>query len=187
MLIELQEPFKSKWLKGYLIANNENRKMVNLVGESCRTTITYARYLMSVHLGYEVPDGLEVDHEDDDKANDSIDNLQLLTKQENICKENYRYIMEQQDCFGFHCAVCETPFVLTKRQLNMRIKQSKSDLAFCSTVCARTSQFASGNAISKSLPEELISRIKQLKQDGYSSYKISELTGVARNTVMKYW
>ena len=37
------------------------------------------------------------------------------------------------------------------------------------------------------LDEKLVIQIKQLRQDGLSSYKIADATGVSRNTVMKYW
>lgn len=84
MKIELESPFKEKWKCGYIVVNPENRRNVILynTGETS-TTISYARYLMSVKLGYIVPDGLEVDHKDDDKTNDDINNLQILTKPQN--------------------------------------------------------------------------------------------------------
>ena len=174
-------------MKGYLITNDDGRKMISLVGSQSKTTISYSRYLMSVKLGYLVPDDLEVDHKDDDKTNDDINNLQLLTKQDNILKENYRYVMTEQECFGYHCAYCETAFILTKRQVNMRMKQSKSGLAFCSTECARVLQENRSECIGKTISESDIVKIKQLKSEGLSSYKISEITGFSRNTVMKYW
>lgn len=87
MKIELQEPFKSIWRNGYLVTNPENRRnvcLVNNVGD--RTTISYARYLMSIKLGMFISSEFEVDHKDNDKTNDDIDNLQLLTQQQNLQK-----------------------------------------------------------------------------------------------------
>ena len=55
-------------------------------GEKNRTTISYARYLMSVKEGRILEDYEEVDHIDNDKSNDNIDNLQILSLDENKLK-----------------------------------------------------------------------------------------------------
>ena len=84
MKIELKEPFKSKWKFGYLVVNSENRRNIILYNSPKeRTTISYARYLMSVSLGKEIQKELVVDHIDNDQTNDTIENLQLLTLKEN--------------------------------------------------------------------------------------------------------
>jgi hypothetical protein len=89
--IELQSPYKEKWKYGYLVTNKENRKHVVLYNsDSDRTTTSYARYLMTVHLGKEIPKGYEVDHIDHDKTNDVLSNLQVLSSLENKEKENLR-------------------------------------------------------------------------------------------------
>lgn len=88
MLIELQEPFRSKWNKGYLRLSNENRRILDLYNNDYdRTTISYARYLMGVKLGYEVPLEYEVDHRDNDRTNDDINNYQRMTGTENRKKQ----------------------------------------------------------------------------------------------------
>lgn len=85
-------------------------KNVCLVNDTTRTTVSYARYLMSVKLGYLVPDHLQVDHIDNNKENDDINNLQLLTPEQNKLKEQLRYLNEDQVNYGYHCASCEVPF-----------------------------------------------------------------------------
>lgn len=136
MIIELQEPFASKWSKGYLRINNDGRRIVDLyLNDTTRTTISYARYLMGVKLGYEVPDHLEVDHIDDDKTNDDINNLQLLTQEENKLKEQYRYIMFEQVRYGFYCAYCTNSFILTEAEVKARLAQGRV-YAFCSRSCS---------------------------------------------------
>jgi hypothetical protein len=88
MRIELEEPFKSKWKRAYLRENDaDGRKRIDLVNSnSDRTTISYARYLMSVKLGRELAEGYEVDHINTDRTNDNIDNLQVLSKEEHKTK-----------------------------------------------------------------------------------------------------
>lgn len=85
-------PFNEKWLCGYIVTNPERRRNVCLVGGAPRTTISYARYLMSVKLGRFLKDDEHVDHIDHDKTNDTLRNLQLINRAENIGKENKRRV-----------------------------------------------------------------------------------------------
>jgi hypothetical protein len=131
---------------------------------------------------------LEVDHHDDDKTNDDINNLQLLTQEDNLLKEQYRYIMFEQVRYGFHCAYCTNSFILTEAEANERLAKSV-EMAFCSRSCSTNYHryISKTNTIGTTLGENEIHQIKQLRSQGLSSYKISEITGYARNTVMKYW
>ena len=56
-----------------------------------RTTLSYARYLMSVKLQRFLLPEEQIDHIDNDKTNDSIENLQILTKKQNNVKEALRH------------------------------------------------------------------------------------------------
>lgn len=196
MLIELDEPFKSMWRKGYLVDDGEGRQRVVFYNsEQDRSAMTYARYLMCVKLGYILPTELEVDHKDDDKSNDDINNLQVLTGPQNKAKEMARRQREgllggrldelglPEEVNGLQCAYCETNFLLDVPEYNKRVKTSKSDLAFCSHRCS-TSYFPPSN---NGVTQAQIEQIKALRLQGLSSYKISETLGLARNTVMKYW
>lgn len=87
MKITVEPPFAGIWKHAYLVKNKENRTMVCLVNsKEDRTTISLARYKMSVKLGRLLADDEQVDHIDNDKTNDSIDNLQLLSPAENMEK-----------------------------------------------------------------------------------------------------
>jgi len=183
MEIELEEPFKSIWKTGHLITNAENRQHVVLFNSNQnKSLISYARYLVCVKLGYILSSDFEVDHKDDDKTNDDINNLQVLTSKQNKLKQQYNYIMNEQVCYGFYCAYCEIPFILTEREVKMRLAQ-KVELAFCSHACS--TKYYPPPVITLTCAD--IERIKNLREQGLSSYKISEITGFARNTVMKYW
>lgn len=134
--IELEEPFKSKWRHGYLRISNENRKIVDLyLSDAERTTISYARYLMCVKLGYILGDEYEVDHIDDDKTNDDINNLQVLTKEQNRIKRESNYIVNQQVVYGVYCAYCGGPFLITERDRKMKIAKGVQH-TFCSKRCS---------------------------------------------------
>lgn len=63
MVIPVEYPFNLKWRKAYLIMGSENRRMVCLCNsKSDRTTISYARYLLSVKLGRELRDDETAEH-----------------------------------------------------------------------------------------------------------------------------
>lgn len=147
MLIELQEPFRSCWNKGYLQQHPSGRRYVVLFNSNeDRTIISYARYLMSVHIGNFIPDGFEVDHKDDDETNDDINNLQILTSLQNQLKRQMRYAEEIQEWYGFHCANCEIPFIITKREVDKRLS-SGVEMAFCGRSCAASYHHAKKKAL----------------------------------------
>jgi len=63
------------------------------------TSISYARFKMSLRLGRLLKSGGEVDHIDDDKSNDVDENLQLLSPEANRLK--YIEASGQTKCRAF--------------------------------------------------------------------------------------
>lgn len=187
MKIELEEPFRSRWKLGYLRINSEGRRVVDLYNnENDRTTTAYARYIYTVYLGYDIPLGYEVDHVDDDKTNDCLWNLQLLTEQENREKE-YNRKAEQSFFYGHRCTVCDETFVLDTSEQEKRLATSKTGLAFCSRSCNAKFSFENGTSnITKSLCTEEISKIRNLFFLGNSYYRIRKETGYSHVTIKKY-
>lgn len=206
MKIELEEPFKSKWKNAYLVTNSENRRNVCLYNDpDDRTTISYARYLMSVKLGRFLDDDVHVDHKDDDKTNDNIDNLQLLTPESNNQKEAERHRIHDVIYHACNCTNCGKEFILNDRQMKMKLQAGTKHL-FCTKECFQNaiknghpalasmwehSKSTKGtNRISLSLAvkePETVAQIKSLRREGLSVYKIADKLNIARNTVMKYW
>lgn len=112
MKIDLEYPYSGKWCLGYLVTNKEPRRNVVLFNShSDRTTVSYARYLMSVHLGRMLEKHEVVDHINNDKMDDRIENYQILTMAENTRKSakgiTYR---------SFTCPVCSIEFSIEARQ-----------------------------------------------------------------------
>lgn len=97
MKIILEYPYTSVWKSGYLVTNRENRKNVILFNsDKDRSTTSYARYLMSVKLKRFLTSDEQVDHIDNDKTNDDINNLQVLSVKENqqkagLLKRKYKH------------------------------------------------------------------------------------------------
>lgn len=98
-----------------------------------RTTISYARYLMSVKEKRFLNKDEDVDHIDEDKTNDDINNLQILPKKDNIIKGNKR---NGRQMVELKCPNCGKTFSRRKKNTHLTIK-SRTYTA-CSRKCAST-------------------------------------------------
>lgn len=111
--------------------NREKRTYANLVSkyDKTRKTISYARYLMSTNVGRILSDDEEVDHINNDKSDDRIENLQILSKYDNIKKNNElvgRMYVE------LICPICKKHFELPK---NRSFIQKGGSYNCCSKEC----------------------------------------------------
>lgn len=197
MEIELAEPYRSKWRKGYLRINPENRHYVDLYNSNDdRTSTPYSRYLMSVKMGVLVPDHLEVDHIDDDKTNDAHINLQLLTPEQNKQKEALRRA-SNVEIFYVVCAYCNNSFLITRRDYNSRVSL-KVEYMCCTVSCARKHAYHVTRKTNNQhvlrqlnpaivLTDEQTQRLGALKEAGHSQRLVAGLMGISRHAVQKYW
>lgn len=178
--IELEYPYSNDWKFGYLVINPEGRRTVILYNShSDRSSTSYARYLSAVRIGRYLTSDEESDHRDNNKTNDNIDNLQILSPEGNQYKQ-INNIANNQLTHDLACAQCENTFTFTERELKHKERQNVANI-FCSRSCAATYHGTSGNS------KEMIREIKRLREEGGSSYSISKSLGISRNTVMKYW
>ena len=183
--IELEEPYSKDWNTGFLSFNiRTGRWYVQLLNGETRSLTTYARYLMSVHLGRYLEPDEQVDHIDENCQNDNIDNLQILSVVEN----NRKHLL-QNDKYSKYvtliCPECSNGFQIDERSVRSRSKNNER--TFCSHSCSATYYASNGRESSKTKSENEIQMIRVLREQGLSSYKISEELGISRNTVMKYW
>ena len=128
--IDLQFPYNTIWRKGYLNINSEGRKTITLFNSSSdRSSVQYARYLLAVNLGRFLTDNEEADHIDEDKTNDDISNLQVLS----CIEHRQKNVVKLQGT----CYICGCLFERTKTQLRPRIKQEYliKGLLTCSRAC----------------------------------------------------
>jgi len=113
MKINIQKPFSDIYKKAYLVINKENRKTVILyTSHKHRSSVSYARYLMSIKLNRFLDKNEHVDHIDNDKTNDNISNLQILTPKENTNKQ----FGVGQTFLDFKCPECNKLFKLSKNR-----------------------------------------------------------------------
>ena len=110
----------------------EGRKyavLISIDDRNKRTTVSYARYLMSVKLGRFLSKDEEVDHIDNNKTNDVIDNLQILSSKENKLKDRKnhgrKYVL-------LKCPFCKKLFEIPK---NVSYLQKSNSFSACSRKC----------------------------------------------------
>lgn len=127
MKIEIQYPFIN-YKAAYLVTNKEPRRNVILVKEdNTKTTISYARYLMSIHLGRFLTKEEHVDHIDNNKMNDCIENYQILSK-----LENNRKASKGRKYIKMKCPNCGKIFDIYYNQSHI---QKKGKFSSCSRKC----------------------------------------------------
>lgn len=139
-----------------------------------------ARYRLSVKLRYIVPQEFEVDHEDEDKLNDEVNNLQLLTKTQNVQKH---YEVKRGGTpieETYNCTHCGKPFTLNHGEANSRKASTKSGNLFCSKSC---STIHSGANL---LSPERITKINEMRAEGKKLTEIASTLGMSNTTVAKY-
>ena len=99
-------------------------------GTRFRTTLSYAKALMEVRLGRRLTKNEEVDHIDNNKENDDINNLQVLTGIENRNKTKHVKRVK------LNCAFCKKEFELLPSQYKTKLKSIRIHGLFCSRSCA---------------------------------------------------
>ena len=148
--IRLEEPFASAYRFGYIVTNKENRKHVVLYNSNKdRSTISYARYLYSVHLGRFLRKEEQVDHINNDKTDDSLQNLQILT----IKSNNRKYAnLKGRQYVNYICPICGTSFKRTKGNSN-RTPCKLNTLIVCGAKCRN---FSNKMSLTKQQKEKMI-------------------------------
>jgi len=185
--IILEEPFKSIWRFGYLRVSNENRKIVDLYNSDAhRTTISYARYLMSVKVGHFISKEFEVDHINDDKTDDRPENLQIVTKKYNNLKRIFKIKTKDEIHHCVECMNCGTHFLISNQIFNFKSKTNNPNI-FCSKSCStKYNAFIGTIKIGKPLNFATIEKIKDLNEKGLLKSKIAKLLNISIPTVTKY-
>ena len=113
----------------------DGRKHICIVYSSgLRKTKSYPRWLLEQHLGRELLPDETVDHIDNDFTNDSLDNLQILSRADNTRKGRQNNSRKMQ-YVEFECPICKQQAVKSLRDVKGNIKKGKAG-PFCSRKCA---------------------------------------------------
>ncbi len=123
--IVLVYPFSERWKLGYIVVNPEGRRTVILYNSpSDRSSTSYARYIMACELKRFLSDSEHVDHIDNDRTNDIIGNLQILT-----VAENNRKSAKKPRMLELVCPSCQIVFQRSARKVGAKTR------SFCSRRC----------------------------------------------------
>lgn len=96
-----------------------------------RRTLLYSKYLMSIKEGRILGRDEEVDHVDGDRTNDSLDNLEIVTGDENRRRAADR--SPGRTMVSLTCPQCSGAFERERRQTHL-VKGGNA--TFCSRSCA---------------------------------------------------
>lgn len=131
--INLEFPYSRDYISGYLNINKEPRRVISLVKkDGSRTSTSYARYIFSCNIGRYLDKKEHVDHIDNNKLNDTIDNLQILSARENNIKRN-NHLGIHEKMITLNCPICFNSFVRRNNQILTKIKNGKTPT--CSRTC----------------------------------------------------
>lgn len=129
---EIEKPFTDRFDCVYKVSSQgRNTAILYSTATKERLTISYARYLMSVHLKRYLTEDEHVDHRNDIKDDDRIDNLQILTLAENNMKKTR---LRGRGMVEYECPVCEVIFSKQRKNSHFR-KYVTSKSACCSRSC----------------------------------------------------
>jgi hypothetical protein len=95
-----------------------------------RTTILYSKYLISIKEKRMLNKGEQVDHIDGNKLNDSVENLQIVTGEEN---RRRHAVLHSAIKLKHKCPVCDQVFERTQQRSYQKTKNGKS--ICCSRRC----------------------------------------------------
>lgn len=117
----------------YPSGSNAGRRYVIVQDGDTRRQILYARHVMEQHLGRQLRPSETVDHIDENKTNDALANLQILSQPDNARKSNViRSIGAWPE---FDCPECGKRFTKRRSKVNANRAQGKAG-PFCGRVCA---------------------------------------------------
>lgn len=129
-----EAPFAEYYRADVYISPKYNRRMIIMYksgGGRLRTT--YGRYLFQVDYWNKykilIPDELEVDHINEDKLDDRLENFQLLTHKENVIKNNFSKGSMYNFCT---CPICGSTFIKAQHMT------TPYTINLCSNLCLKT-------------------------------------------------
>lgn len=110
MRIKLEYPYTEHFDAGYEVLNLGRRNVVLKEKVTNRITSTsLARYRMSVHMQRYLAKHEHVDHVNNDKTDDRIENLQILSQRDNA-RKYYKEVIGGSNYVTAICPVCKSIF-----------------------------------------------------------------------------
>lgn len=133
-----------RWTGPYFIKSS-GRKIVNVFySDGTKGTINYSRILMIEKLGRNLNSEEHVDHKDENKANDSVTNLQILSRGKNVSKSFEDNPTRLKRTVVMNCLFCLTPTIFEMKRIQERQIKNKCAGPFCGLSCAAKFRHANG-------------------------------------------
>ena len=131
--IDLDYPYSLEYKAGYLNTNSDNRKTLMLVrNDGSKTSTAYARYLLACKHKRYLTANEQADHINEDKTDDRIDNLQILSRKNNV-RKHISIKNKTKKIIKLNCPICENEF---ERFLHrVKDKMLKGKKPCCSRKC----------------------------------------------------
>lgn len=127
------QPFEGCTVYGPILHKKEKRNQVVIRDNITKkiSGMSYARYLMSVHLARKLDPILEqVDHINDNSLDDRIENFQLLTRTQNLLKN-----LKAANLVQLTCPICFTDFKRKSGATHLVPSRSNKTFTCCSREC----------------------------------------------------
>lgn len=106
--------------------------MVLVYEDGTMGSMSYPKFLMQKELGRNLEKWETVDHINDNRSDDRVENFQILSRKDNILKS-----VKKGDMFYFICPECKKESERPLRHVRHARKQGKTG-PFCSRECAGT-------------------------------------------------
>lgn len=168
----------NNYRKGYEFFNEKEGiykvTLINYKGETL--TIPKSLYVYCTNTGNHIRHTQFIRHIDEDKTNDSFDNLKLMHKNDLLKKRTVH-----PDTLEVQCTHCNKLFHQPYLDVVWRKKVNKGGNFYCSYKCS-----ALARAITNTLAETEQLRIKELRESGKTIEEVTAITGYGANTIMKY-
>lgn len=111
----------------------DGRQHIILYKDGKRTTVSYPKYLLEQKLGRVLLPDETCDHIDGDFTNNSLDNLQVLSRGDNAAKA---MALRPAEKAYFVCPECHKSFYKSMRDVRGNQIKKKKAGPFCSKSCA---------------------------------------------------
>lgn len=164
--------------KGYEFFNEKEGiwkiVLINYKGETL--TIPKSLYVYCTNTGSHIRHTQFIRHVNEDKTNDSFDNLKLMHKNDLVKK-----LIPHPDTLEMQCTHCNKIFHQPYLNVMWRKKVNKYGNFYCSHKCS-----IEARAITNTLTTEEQNKIRELRASGKTIKEVTAITGYCANAIMKY-